>query len=157
MEKKYSVKYIDVLYYDNKVLPVTYVRDKKGNKSLLFLLNNAKVAIENEVTGVSTYNRGAYNIMTLCTANETKRYAEIGTLTSAIINYGLVAGTKFPELYKVKKLVDDKNPIDSKKYDQIAKTYFNTELSVSEIKSLFEELQKGYARNKYVCTSTHIK
>ena len=153
MEKKYSVKFIDVLYYDNKVIPVTYVKDKKGNKSLLFLLNNAKLAIETEVQGVSTYNKGSHSIMTLRTANATKRYAEIGTLTSAIINYAQNGRTKFPKLYSVKKLVDEKNPIDDATHSAIAKEYFNTELTVSEIKELFTELQKGYEKNNFTCPS----
>ena len=77
MEKKYSVKYIDVLYYDNKVLPVTLVKDKKGNKQLLFITKNAKMDIETYIENVSTFNKGAHSIMTLRTVNEIKRYLVI--------------------------------------------------------------------------------
>lgn len=152
MEKKYSVKYIDVLYYDNKVLPVSLVKDKKGNKKLLFIAKNAKMDIETYIENVSTYNKGAHSIMTLRTVNEIKRYAEIGTLTSAIVNYGQVAGTKFPKLLKVKKLVDEKNPIDDATHTNIVKDYFETELSVEEIKTLFNELQRGYAKQNHRCS-----
>lgn len=150
MDKKYSVKDIEVLYYDNKVIPVTHLNTKKGKK-ILFLLNNAKIDVETEILGVSTYNKGANNILTLRTANDTKRYAEIGTLTSAIINYGKTGRTQFPKLFSVKRLVDTQNPVDNAQYSQIAKEYFNTELSVEEIKDLFKELQKGYDVNKYDC------
>lgn len=153
MEKKYSVKYIDVLYYDNKVIPVTHLNTKNGKK-VLFLLNNAKIDVVTEISNVSTYNTGASNILTLRTANDTKRYAEIGTLTSAIINYGKTGRTQFPKLFSVKKLVDTQNPVDDVQYSQITREYFNTELTVSEIKDLFKELQAGYDVNKYACQKT---
>ena len=152
MEKKYSVKYIDVLYYDNKVLPVSLVKDKKGNKKLLFIDKNAKMDIETYIENVSTFNKGAHSIMTLRTVNQIKRYAEIGTLTSAIINYGPEGYTKFPKLLKVKKLVDEKNPVDAETHSKIAREYFETELTVEEIKTLFTELQKGYSKSNHRCS-----
>lgn len=153
MEKTYSVKDIEVLYYDNKVIPVTHLYTN-NDKKILFLLNNAKLDIVTEIPNVSTYNIGAGNILTLRTANDTKRYAEIGTLTSAIINYGKTGRTQFPKLFSVKRLVDTQNPVNDVQYAQIAREYFNTELTVSEIKDLFKELQAGYGVNKYACQKT---
>ena len=150
MEKKYSVKLIDVLYYDDKVLPVSYSA-KNGRKQLVFLSNDAKLDVLVEAPATTTVNKGAQRIMTLLTANGTKRYAEFGTLTAAIINYGLDDATKFQNLAKVRMLVDEKNLVDSSAQSKIAREYFSTELTTSEIKALFVELQKNYEKNRHSC------
>ncbi|MBQ7884467.1 MAG: hypothetical protein IJ318_00015 [Clostridia bacterium] len=151
MEKKFSVKYIEVLYYDDKVIPVSYIAGKNGRNQLLFLLNDAKLEIVEVKQPFGTYNKGAQKIVILKTANDTTRYAEYGTLTSALIHYGIEEGSQFANLFRVKKLVDDKNPIDSTTQSTIAREYFNTELSVAEIKALFAELQRGYNASKHSC------
>lgn len=143
MEKTISVKDLDVLYYDKKLLPVTIER-KKGKVYARFLLNNTKVELENLHYNVETYNQGALGVLTLKIVNDETRYAEIGTLLSTIACYGARLQRSFPNLYKVRGIVKGNIVLLEQQKEQIINEYFKNELTETEIKSLFENLNKEF-------------
>ncbi len=149
MEKKYEVKYIDVLYIDGKVIPVS-LEYKKDKKYINFILNNVKCEVEKMYINQATYNKAANTIVTFKALDNSVRYAELGTLTSAICNYGQKVGYKYSKLSIAKDIVAVNEKLRSDlSSDKICK-YFATELSVAEIKDVAKTLQQGYDKNTII-------
>lgn len=143
MEKTISVKNLDVLYYDKKLLPV--IRERKKDKEYLnFLLNKEKVEIENLHYGVETYNQGALGVLTIEVPNNKAKYAEIGTLLNAIVCFGTKLQKSFPNLYKVRGVIKGNIMLPEQQKEQAIRDYFNMELTETEVKSLFENLNKEF-------------
>ena len=142
MEKKYSMKELQALYYDNKLLPVV-TELKKGKTYLHFVLSGAKLEVIKNIYNTTTYNNGAQGVLMLQISNDTTRYAEIGTVTSAINCYGGRLIKDFPQLARIKQVIDNKLVSEDRKTEIIAE-FFNTELSVEEIKTLFKDLNTVY-------------
>lgn len=149
MEKKYEVKYIDVLYIDGKVIPVS-LEYKKDKKYINFILNDVKLEVEKMYINQATYNKAAQTIVMIKAGDGTVRYAEIGTLTSAICKYGKSVGYKYDKLSALRDIsFADSNGVINIPASKIGK-YFDTELSLKEIKDISKILQHGYNKD-YIC------
>lgn len=146
MENKYSVKNIDVLYYDEKIIPVKL--EVKGNvKYLNFILNNTKLSLDKFILGTKSYNKNAPIVVLMSTAGGSKRYGELGSLTSAVVAYGDQEVKKnFPSLAVIKSVVEDDKHVSDEVKTDIVKNFFSQELTKSDIKNLFGILQHGYAQ-----------
>lgn len=142
MEKKYSMKELQVLYYDDKLLPVV-MEHKKGKTYVHFILTDVKLEIVEDSFKISAYHKGAQGALMLKVANDTNRYAEIGTITSAINCYGGRLVKDFPQLARIRQVINNKY-ISEDRNTKIISEFFNTELTVDEIKTLFKELNTAY-------------
>lgn len=149
MEKKYQVKFVDMLYIDNKLIPVS-IEHKKDKKYINFILNDVKLEVEKMYINQATYNPATHTIIMIKAGDGTVRYAEIGTLTSAICKYGKSVGYKYNKLSVLRDLsfAESKGDINIPA-DKIGK-YFDTELSIKEIKDISKILQQGYNK-AYIC------
>lgn len=149
MEKKYQVKFVDMLYIDNKLIPVS-IEHKKDKKYINFILNDVKLEVEKMYINQATYNKATQTIVMIKAGDGTVRYAEIGTLTSAICHYGKSVGYKYDKLSILRDgaFTNSKGVINIPA-DKIGK-YFDTELSLKEIKDISKILQHGYNKD-YIC------
>lgn len=143
MEKIISTKHLDVLYYDGKLLPVTLER-KDNKKYVRFLIKNVNVEIENLIYDSKKHNSGALGMLILKAPHQETRYAEIGSLLSAICNYGSILQNNFTKFYRIREIVKGDLAVTEEEKAHTIQDYFNTNLNESEIKSLFQELNKGY-------------
>lgn len=148
MEKKYAIKYLDVLYYDGKVLPVT-LEIKNKRRYLKFVLSGTTLKLEDCNPNLQTYNYGARSIVSLISGEKTKRYGELGTLTGAISAYGnykMLA--KYPTISKMYRLLNHNEFEGVIKDSQAIGQYFDTELTETQIKDIFTCIQRGYEQKR---------
>lgn len=148
MEKSYQIKMIDVLYYDGKIIPVQ-LTTIKGKKYINFIGKKVKLAVAEMHNTLETYNEGAQSIIMLKTVNGETRYAELGSFTAALVNSKNKFLAKYSKLYKFKDVVNSKTNTDDLS-PNIVGEYFDTELSLEEIKDIFKELNKKPKKEKEI-------
>ncbi len=140
MEKLYSVKDIDVLYYDGNILPIV-LENKSGKTFANDILSKKSYELNKKVYGLDTYNKSAQYIVSLSTNNQIKYYGEIGSLANCICEYGKNIDSKDATLNRILHLFRNIKTVDEKLF---VDDYFKIALNKSEIKELFDKMQTKY-------------
>lgn len=142
MEKLYSVKDIDVLYHDGKIIPVV-LENKNGKTFANEILSKNSYELNKQVFGLETFNKSAQYIVSLSTNSEIKSYGEIGSLANCICLYGKNSDSKNSTLSKILCMFKNFKNTEDK---ELVENYFKIDLKKSEIKELFENMQNQYKK-----------
>ena len=140
----YTIKDINVVYYDGKLLPILIESKKESNTNCCvyyakFINNGVRIKISDIDYGF-VHNTGANAKVFLSIPNGEVRRVELGNLWGAIEAYGAKIYMTFPELSKIRSIKRAPLTNDS----EIIKEFFNTKLNNKQIVILFSELQKEY-------------